>query len=406
MKIAILTKEFPPYIYGGAGVHVEHLVRCMEHLNAGEHALKVVCFGDQDETRPHLKITGVPFKPPFNSGDSGCRILLDVMVKNAAMIAQLKETDLIHCHTWYTHLAGCLLKQMLKSPLILTTHSLETQRPWKLDQLGNAYYASFWLEKTAFQNADGVIAVSAAMKRDVQANYGVAEEKIEVIPNGIDLTYYRHVQEPDILNSYGIDVTTPFILMVGRLTPQKGVIHFLEAIPHLMPGIQVVLCSSAPDTATYLKLVSKKVSQVRKQTENRIIWITEALPRKDLVALYSHADIFVCPSIYEPFGIINLEAMACGTPVVASAVGGITDVVSEGETGLLVSFEPIGPNNPEPNKPKIFAENLAGKINGLLADPELLESMGRLARKRVEAHYSWQVIAEKTLHFYEKFAKG
>jgi len=402
MKIALLTKEFPPHIYGGAGVHVDNLARHLVLLNAADLELEIVCFGDQKQMSPNLKISGVQAEIPLGHSDPGRRILLDSIVRDAAMIAELKTADLIHCHTWYTHLAGCLLKQILGAPLILTTHSIEQKRPWKQEQLGRAYYGSLWLEQTAYRNADGIIAVSWAMKNDVAECYGVPADKITVIPNGIDLEEFCRIHAPDVLSAYGIEASRPYILMVCRLTPQKGVLHFLEALPHLMPGVQAVICGSAPDTPAYLQKVSKKVARIRQRTENRIIWITEAVPRKDLVALYSHADIFVCPSIYEPFGIINLEAMACETPVVASAVGGIPDVVSDGSTGRLVAFEASGPDNPEPKNPELFAGDLAAAINALLAAPGQREAMGKQARRWVEAHYSWPAIAQKTLDFYKK----
>jgi glycogen synthase len=303
-------------------------------------------------------------------------------------------------------LAGCLLKQILETPMVLTTHSLEPQRPWKREQLGAGYNASCWLEKTAYQNADGVIAVSEAMKKDVHAAYGVSLDKIEVIHNGIDVTQYRPTANPQILEKYGILASRPFILLVARLTRQKGILHFLECANHLHTDAQFVLCASVPDTPQFLQEVSEKVDQVGKQSGHPVIWVRETVPREDLIALYSHASVFVCPSIYEPFGLINLEAMACGTPVVASAVGGIPEVVIDGETGVLVPFEPVSNSRTEPRNAPGFAEDLAQATGGLLRAPETLETMGRKARQRVEECFSWRVVARQTLDYYRKILQA
>jgi glycogen synthase len=321
---------------------------------------------------------------------------------DVAMVGALEQADVIHCHTWYTHLAGCLLKEMLGAPLVLTTHSLEPCRPWKREQLGKAYHASSWVEKTAYEKADGVIAVSESMRQDVHRLYHVPTERIEVIHNGIDDDLFRPREDPGVLSSYGIDGTRPYVLMVARLTRQKGIVHFLEAVKYLRPGLQVVMCASAPDTREFMEEVSAKFHQVKEQSRNNLIWVKETVPREDLVVLYSRASLFVCPSVYEPFGIINLEAMACGTPVVASGVGGIKEVVVEGETGRLVSFEPISSEKPEPKDPERFAWHLAQAINEMLASPASLKTMGVRARKRVKEHFSWGSIAGKTLDFYKR----
>jgi starch synthase len=404
MDIAILTKEYPPHTYGGAGVHVEYLTRELEPLIEGK--INILCFGDQREHCGRREVIGLgpcSCPPPRNERLHG---LVDTLMRDAAMIGTLERADIIHCHTWYTHLAGCLLKHMLKAPLVLTAHSLEPHRPWKRDQLGIGYEASSWLERTAYHEADGIIAVSEAMKQDVHRLYGVPLERIALIHNGIDETVYRPVSNPEVLKHFGIDASRPYVLMLSRLTRQKGITHFLEAIRYLEPGLQVVMCASVPDTAEYLGEVAAKVSRVRNQTTNKIVWISETVPRPALITLYSHATLFVCPSIYEPFGIINLEAMACGTPVVASAVGGIREVVEDGVTGRLVAFEPRNEENPEPKDPVHFAEDLAYAVNSLLAAPEELKTMAAAARKRVEDHFTWKAVAGKTLGFYRKLITG
>jgi glycogen synthase len=317
------------------------------------------------------------------------------------MSGSVKEADIIHCHTWYTHFAGCLLKQLLGAPLVLTTHSLEPSRPWKEEQLGTAYNASVWLEKTAYANADGVIAVSHSMKHDVSRLYDVPTEKIQVIPNGIDLDIYKPVDNPAIVASYGINPDKPFLLFVGRVTRQKGVMQLINAIPYLNAGIQVVLCAGAPDTEAIAREMQRALDNARTASQNEIILIPEFVPRERLIVLYSHASVFVCPSIYEPFGIINLEAMACCTPVVASAVGGIPEVVVHDETGLLVGFEPAGGDTAEPRDAQQFSRDLAAAVNRLMRAPEQLTAMGDKARRRVEQCFSWNHIAQQTMSFYE-----
>jgi glycogen synthase len=320
------------------------------------------------------------------------------------MVGSVKETDIVHCHTWYTHLAGCLIKQILDVPLVLTTHSLEPDRPWKEEQLGPAYRASSWLEKTAYQNADGVIAVSQPMRKRVHNLYQVPFEKIRLIPNGIDINEFQPRSNPSLLTSYRIDPDKPFLIFVGRITRQKGIIHLVNALKYISPGIQMVLCAGAPDTQEIGREMEEKVKKAQAQTSNEIIWIRQWIPKSDLITLYSHASLFVCPSVYEPFGIVNLEAMACGTPVVASAVGGIPEVVVEGETGLLVPFEPMSTSSSEPRDPEKFSNDLAHAINSLVSSPEKIREMSLKARERIEKHYSWKNIAYQTLEFYKQLA--
>src|SRR6266511_2882463 len=406
MNIAILTNEYPPYVYGGAGVHVEYLTRELANLEDGTHRVRVLCFGDQQERSGNLSVEGIAadFHPP--SQEPRHRKFLETMVRNIVMAGSLDEVDIVHCHTWYAHLAGCLLKPLLGARLALTTHSLEPHRPWKAEQLGTAYQASSWVEKTAYKNADGVIAVSASMQKDVHELYGVPLEKIHVIYNGIDLHQYKPTPNPHVLLSYHISPDRPFVLFVSRITRQKGIIHLISAIKYLRPGVQVVLCAGAPDTEEIGQKMAEKVVQARMESQNDIIWIPQVVPKDVLINLYTHASIFVCPSVYEPFGIINLEAMACETPVVASAVGGIPEVVVHEETGLLVPFEPIGSENFEPTDPEQFARDLAAAINSLLNTPERMQAMGRTARERVEQYFSWTSIAQRTLDFYRALTQS
>jgi glycogen synthase len=405
MKIVILTNEYPPYVYGGAGVHVEYLTRELANLEGKKHSVEVLCFGNQKENAGNLTVEGIDPGIALPYQDSRHRKFMDTLSRNIVMAGSVAEADIVHCHTWYSHLAGCLLKQLVKARLVLTTHSLEPHRPWKVEQLGTAYQASSWVEKTAYENADGVIAVSESMRRDVHDLYGVPFEKIGVIYNGIDLNEFRHSPNPEVLASYQINPDKPFVLFVGRITRQKGIIHLVNAIQHISKDIQIVLCAGAPDTEEVGREMANKVEEAQIKSHNDIIWISRIIPKKDLVALYSHASLFICPSVYEPFGIINLEAMACGTPVVASATGGIPEVVVHNETGLLISFEPVSSADFEPRDPERFSYDLATAINNLLANPDKTEAMAKKSRQRVEQHFSWSSIAQKTLEFYKGLLK-
>ena len=402
MKIAILTNEYPPHVYGGAGVHVEYLTRELAALDGGAHSVQIFCFGDQREQRGSLSVHGVRPDLKLAAHDPRHEKFLDTILRDVVMAGLAKDADIVHCHTWYSHFAGCLVKQLCGAPLVLTTHSLEPHRPWKVEQLGTAYKASTWIERTAYENADGVVAVSQAMNKDVHDLYGVPPEKIRVIHNGIDLNQYKPTPNPETLRAFGIDPKTPYLLFVGRITRQKGIIHLVNAIQHLRPGIQVVLCAGAPDTKEIGKEMAERIERARGETRNNIIWIAEMLPKDKIINLYTHAAVFVCPSVYEPFGIINLEAMACETPVVASAVGGIPEVVEHGETGLLVTPEAAGPTDVEPLHPEQFARDLASAVNSLMESPEKIRAMGLNARKRVEQYFSWTSIARKTLEFYQQ----
>jgi glycogen synthase len=406
MRIAILTNEYPPHVYGGAGVHVEYLTRELARLDGGRHTVEVLCFGDQSVYEGNLTVQGVRPECDIPCRDPRHRKLMDPLVRDLAMAGALAEADVVHCHTWYTHLAGCLVKQLTGAALVLTTHSLEPHRPWKVEQLGTGYRASSWVEKTAYQNADGVVAVSGAMREDVHNLYGVPNEKIRVIHNGIDLDQYKPTPDRAVLARYQVDPDRPFVLFVGRITRQKGIIHLVNAIPSIRPGVQVVLCAGAPDTEGIGREMAERVEQARRRTANAIIWVAQMVPKEDIIPLYSQAGLFACPSVYEPFGIINLEAMACGTPVVASAVGGIKEVVVPGETGLLVPLEPRGPTDFEPRDPERFARDLAAAINSLLDDPERRRQMGVRSRARVESLFSWKSIARRTVDFYQDLIRN
>jgi starch synthase len=396
VKITVLTNEYPPHIYGGAGVHVEYLTKEFVNLKAGE--IEVLSFGDQDIREGSLRVEGVTPENKLEAQDPRHAKVLDTLQRDLIMAGKAGTSDIVHCHTWYTHLAGCLVKQLQGAKLVLTTHSLEPHRPWKVEQLGTAYGVSSWLERTAFENADGVVAVSEAMKRDVHDLYGVPDDKIRVIPNGIDPDEYKPTYDEAVLERYGVDPSRPFVLFVGRITRQKGILHLANALKYLPDDTQVVLCAGAPDTPEIGEEMKERVEAARQAGAERVVWVQQMVPRADIIKLYSHAALFVCPSVYEPFGIINLEAMACETPVVASAVGGIPEIVVPGETGTLVPFE--ARSDFEPKDPDTFAHDLAAAITELLADLDKLGAMGKASRARVEERFSWRAVAEATLDFY------
>jgi len=365
----------------------------------------VICFGDQVDRRRNLRVDGVSPAARIAAQDPRHEKFFATMMQDLAMAGLLTDIDVVHCHTWYTHFAGCLVKQLQGVPLVLTTHSLEPHRPWKVEQLGTAYHASSWIERTAYQNADGVVAVSGSMKQDVQVLYGVSPDRVRVIHNGIDLDQYRPRPNAAVLAEHGIEGDVPFVLFVGRITRQKGIIHLVRAIRYLRPGVQVVLCAGAPDTPDIAREMTTAVEQARAESSSRIVWIPEMLPRDRVIALYTHAALFVCPSVYEPFGIINLEAMACETPVVASAVGGIPEVVEDGVTGLLVPTDPVSEVDVEPRDPDRFARDLAAAVNALMDDPARRAAMAARARARVEEAFGWTSIARQTLAFYAELTE-
>ncbi len=395
-KVTICTNEYPPNVYGGAGVHVEYLTRELAKLIPVE----VRCFGDQDVQEGNLHVKGYQgWEEVKRNTDKRFVGALDAFSRSLAMAKDNLDADVIHCHTWYTDMAGFLAKMLWDVPLVLSIHSLEPLRPWKVEQLGNGYYMSSWMEKTGIENADAVIAVSQETRNDVLRFFSISPEKIHVIHNGIDLEQYRKSPSMGALVQRGVDPERPFVLFVGRITRQKGIIHLVNAIPYIDPSLQVVLCAGAPDTPEIGREMTERVSEVS-AGRSGVIWIREMLPREDVIQFYSHAAVFCCPSVYEPFGIINLEAMACETPVVASAVGGIPEIVVDGETGLLVPVE-LSPEDPMlPLDADRFERNLAGAINALMADPATREMMGRAARRRAAERFAWGSIARQTAGLY------
>jgi glycogen synthase len=310
------------------------------------------------------------------------------------------DADLVHCHTWYTHFGGILAKKNYGIPLVITVHSLEPLRPWKREQLAGGYDFSLWVEKTALEMADAIIAVSGETKRDIERLFSVDPPRVRVIHNGIDLDQYRKVDAIAALKRYGIDPKKPYLLFVGRITRQKGFQHLIRAIQFMDRDFQIVLCAAAPDTPGMAEEMKNAVERAKAQRPG-IIWIDEMVDQKTACELYSHAAVFICPSIYEPFGIINLEAMACETAVVASAVGGIKEVVVDGETGFLVPLHQLNESPFEATNPEKFALDLAARVNELMKNPQLRERLGKAGRKRAEENFSWSAIAAKTKALYE-----
>jgi len=395
-KVALFTNEYPPHVYGGAGVHVEYLSRALAKLVPVE----VRCFGEQHADAPALTVRGYPLWEETKRGtDPRFGGAVDAFARSLLMAKDSLDADIVHCHTWYTDMGGLLAGKLWGVPYVLTIHSLEPLRPWKVEQLGNAYHLSAWMERTAIEQADAVIAVSKETRDDVLRLFNIAPDKVHVIYNGIDLAEYRKAAATDALVKYGIDPERPFVLFVGRITRQKGIIHLVNAIPQLDPALQVVLCAGAPDTPEIGAEMQERVAVVSQGREG-VIWVREMLTRPDVIQLYSHATVFCCPSVYEPFGIINLEAMACETAVVASAVGGIKEVVVPEQTGILVPLE-LREGGFEPVDAVRFSADLAAGINRVARDPALAERFGLAGRRRVEEHFSWDAIAQKTLELYK-----
>jgi len=395
MKALFLTNEYPPNVYGGAGVHVDYLTRELARLMQVE----VRAFGDQRSDSDALRVRGIGIDAAGFTCPQSLAGIFGAARRCVDMNALDVDADLVHVHTWYTHLGGILAKLNYGIPLVLTVHSLEPLRPWKREQLGGGYDFSVWIEKTAIEMADAVVAVSQETRRDVLRLFDVSEAKVHVIHNGIEPDEYRPATSSAALEKYGVDPGVPYLLFVGRITRQKGIAHLVRAIRHLDPGFQIVLCAGAPDTPEIATEMKAAVAQAQ-QTRPGILWIEEMVPRATAIELYSHAAVFCCPSIYEPFGIINLEAMACETPVVASAVGGIPEVVVDGETGFLVPVEQQTTSPFEAVDPDRFARDLAAPINRLMADPVLRARMGVAGRERAIAKFSWAAIARRTRDLY------
>jgi glycogen synthase len=397
MKTLLLTNEYPPNIYGGAGVHVDYLSRELAKLMEVE----VRCFGDQRNHVGNLEVRGFGIGLPEMTCAKALQSPLGAARRCVDFNGAGITADLVHCHTWYTHLGGIMAKLNYGIPLVITVHSLEPLRPWKREQLGGGYDFSLWVEKTALEMADAVIAVSEETRSDLRSLFNIPEERMTVIHNGIDLSEYTATKNPETLRALGVDPTRPYVLFVGRITRQKGIIHLVRAIRHMNPDFQIVLCAGAPDTPEIALEMQAAIAEARGIREE-IVWIEKMVSRPEAIALYSGAEVFVCPSIYEPFGIINLEAMACGTPVVASAVGGIKEVVVDGETGFLVPLKQMTESPFEATDPEAFANDLATKVNLLMADPVLASKMGAAGRKRAEELFSWDAIARKTERLYAK----
>jgi glycogen synthase len=395
MKALIFTNEYPPHIYGGAGVHVDYLSRELARLIDVE----VRCFGKQDEASEHLRVRGFGLDMTRWTAPKNLHSILGAVRRGTDFNTMAIDADLVHCHTWYTHFGGILAKLNYGIPLVITSHSLEPLRPWKREQLGGGYDFSCWVERTAMEMADAVIAVSKEAKLDLQRLFNIPEERIPVIYNGIDTDEYQPVLQDSALRKYEIDPDVPYILFVGRIARQKGIIHLVNAIKYMMPGFQVVLCAGAPDTPEIAAEMQAAVAAAKGQRAG-VIWIQEMVDKPTAIQFYSHAELFCCPSIYEPFGIINLEAMACETPVVASAVGGIKEVVVDGETGFLVPLEQLNESPFEPVNPDKFARDLAAKINLLMSNPDLRIRQGKAGRRRAEQLFSWKAIASQTRDLY------
>ena len=401
MRALVLTNEFPPDVYGGAGVHVDELTRNLRGLVD----LDIRTFGSATADEPGWRVHGYPVAHDLTGAVDPLRPMLAALSRDVAMVADPVEADVVHVHTWYTHLAGLLARLAYGLPLVLTVHSLEPLRPWKREQLAGGYDVSSWIERTAIETADAVVAVSEGTRADVLRLFDVDASRVHVIHNGINPDFYHPDPATEALAHYGVDPTVPYVLFVGRITRQKGIIHLVRAIRHLDPGIGVVLCAGQPDTPEIAREMEEGVRAAQAERPN-VVWIGEMVSRTDVRQLYSHAAVFCCPSVYEPFGIINLEAAACETPVVASAVGGIPEVVVDGETGLLVPVE-LGTDDPmRPVDPDRFELNLAGAINALMADPATREVMGRAARHRAVDHFGWPAIARQTADLYRLVAEA
>ncbi|MCI1832889.1 MAG: glycogen synthase [Bifidobacterium sp.] len=404
MKVDIVTREYPPHVYGGAGVHVEELSRVL----AERIDVTVRAFDGPREPKDatafsggagSLTVVGYNVPDELSRANQALRTFgVDLQMANDV------HSDLVHAHTWYACLAGRLAQQLHEIPLIVTAHSLEPFRPWKREQLGGGYNLSSWAERDAYEHADRVIAVSDGMRSDILTAYPrIDPDKVVVVHNGITIEDFTAPADDDpawgVFDRYHIDRTKPTLLFVGRITRQKGLPYLLQALHFIDAGVQVVLCAGAPDTP---QIASEVKSAFERLDESRgnIIWIERMLPRKELSALEHGADAFICPSIYEPLGIVNLEAMACGLPVVASATGGIPEVVQDGRTGYLVPVDQVHDGTGTPTHPDEFIHDMADAINRVMADPERARRMGRSGFSRARDEFSWETIADKTIDVY------
>lgn len=382
MKVTFFTKEYPPQVYGGAGVHIKNLAAQL----AKRIQVEVRCIGDQRSDDPQLTVRGYKAWQRMWQGDEAkFNSALGTFSTNLSMVRDHIDADLVHSHTWYAAFAGFMAKQLYGIPYVATVHSLEPLRPWKEEQLGRSYHLTTWIEREALQNADRIVAVSKHSRGEILDNFDVDAARIEVIHNGIDLDVWQ--PSDSVATRRAFDIDGDYILFLGRTSRQKGMVHLIDAMQYVDKDVRLVCCTSAPDTPEIEAEIAAKVAG-----QPRVQWINTQLREEQYIELYSQARVFACPSIYEPFGIINLEAMACETPVVASAVGGIQEVVVDGETGFLVP----------PADPKALAD----KINLLLRDPDLARQYGQAGRRRVEQHFSWSSIADKTLQMYQGLLNG
>lgn len=392
MRVAVLTKEYPPEVYGGAGVHVEYLTREL----ASFVEVEVHCFGPPRQD----PLVAAAYGPWAELPAAGAGAALQAMAADLRMAAGVGRADLAHSHTWYANLGGHLAKLLHGIPHVLTAHSLEPLRPWKAEQLGGGYALSSFCERTAMASADAIIAVSRSMADDVIEQYpDVDPARVQVIHNGIDPDEYRSDPRTDVLERYGIDPDRPIVMWIGRVTAQKGVGHLLDAAAWIEPAAQLVLCAGAPDTPAIGDEMRDRAAALA-ESRGGVHWIEEMLPRSEAVQLFSHADVFVCPSVYEPFGLINLEAMACGVPVVATAVGGIPEIVVDGETGYLVAFEADSSGTGAPADAAALAGALSARVNELLGDPARAATFGAAGRQRVLDRFTWQAVARTTAELY------
>jgi starch synthase len=392
VKVALLTREYPPEVYGGAGVHVEYLARELARL--------------EDVTVHAWGGDGVVVHRAWDalSGDAPHLAALRAMSIDLSMAAGVEGAEIVHTHTWYAQLAGHLAKLTYGVPHVTTVHSLEPLRPWKAEQLGGGYALSSWCEKVALESADAVIAVSKGSRADILASYpSIDPDRVRVIYNGIDAAEYTPDPDTDVLDKYGVDPDRPAVVFVGRITRQKGVPYLVDAALQFDESAQLVLCAGAPDTPEIAAEVEQKVERLRAERGN-VIWLDQMLPKPEVIQLLSHATVFACPSIYEPLGIVNLEAMACEAAVVATATGGIVEVVVDGVTGLLVPFE-TADGDIAPRDPKGFVAGIAERVNALVADPERAKAMGRAGRERAVTEFDWAAIARQTSEVYRSLAR-